>query len=720
MLNGGAVMPDAYAAVDDQTIKSPAFKRLCHLAALDEQGDKRQAVVDGLIITAMLYRDGPWRDWTDWQQALDDIYGLELTEEEIQGGIDRSLAEGRLTRAGRPEYSLSPKQREVAERKIRDAEALEKRVRDNWLSQIPPSLLESPGADTLWSALQEYMAKAFRQHGVETISLLTTEPVQQTDGLSMAQLLEAAITETTSVGSDRDAVGEAIKEFFEVLDPERVKYVTQLLDGTVSFFSLRVDPETADFLKGSLPPLSIFLDTNVIFGLLDIHDSPMAGVTREAIRAITVNRLPFKLYYHARTLKELDMTLDAIGSHLRSRTWSPALSRAALGFAQAMSGIELRYHRLNSQSPTPVSAYLSRYANLPELLNSYGCQIYRDPNNLGYTTEMKGELIAEYQEYAKDMRRRNPRPYEALDHDIVVWLATQRGRKGSRKAALDSGSILLSADFLLWRFDHEYLRVERKATPCVVLPTSLMQVLRPFSATIPNFDAAFLRTFAAPEFRALGVEAEKTIGAVLAYLATFSDLPEETARRILANSIVMKRLGRIDSRSKDFATIIDQQMVDQNAGLLEERIALENQLKERRRAEERAKAELQQVKARLEEVAESGQAQMEREQQVEIDSQSALEAERAKAAGAIRQAKVYRAGLLGLVALVSSLVVYYWSYGRPIAFLRDHPNRLGIVVTALTAVWTIPLIGFRRLRAVAFTILVVDLGALLTIISKGK
>src|SRR5205807_7792883 len=124
----------------------------------------------------------------------------------------------------------------------------------------------------------------------------------------------------------------------------------------------------------------------------------------------------------------------------------------------------------------------------------------------------------------------------------------------SRRGTLFSGSFVLSSDLWFWRFDRQILRKNYASKPIVVLPDSLLQALRPFIGTSSLFDdAAFAKLFSAIEFR--GAETESyadTAQRVAAYLASFADLSEETARRILPDSMLMKRIGQADESSDAF------------------------------------------------------------------------------------------------------------------------------------------------------------------------
>jgi hypothetical protein len=66
---------------------------------------------------------------------------------------------------------------------------------------------------------------------------------------------------------------------------------------------------------------------------------------------------------------------------------------------------------------------------------------------------------------------------------------------------------------------------------------------------------------------------------VLSYLATYKDLPEETAVAILADHALAARLQGLDAESLGFSDAVESRIVELNRTLLEEKVALEEELR---------------------------------------------------------------------------------------------------------------------------------------------
>ena len=77
-----------------------------------------------------------------------------------------------------------------------------------------------------------------------------------------------------------------------------------------------------------------------------------------------------------------------------------------------------------------------------------------------------------------------------------------------------------------------------------------------------NTDAAFAQTFATPEFRGIGRDHGEIVSRVASVLATYTDLTEETATKILTNAMLLTRLRNLDKASDDFQRLIHEELVE--------------------------------------------------------------------------------------------------------------------------------------------------------------
>lgn len=626
-------------------------------------------------------------DANEVAQALSTYFSVELPLGEVRQALETHLRDGRLLPA-RPggRITLSASTRAAVEGRIEDASKLEETVRREWLLEVAAAY---PGLDgeVLWRSLKAYLAAVFRQNGALAVELL--RPGSDTSpgtGNGLAKLLATALKAHGTY--EMPDAASAVTLFFRSSTPARTRYVSQLLDGTFTFFALSVSDATAEFLRGQLPSTRLFLDTNVILGILDLHENPMQEATFELLAFLKKHHLPYQLYCHERTLKELNELVEGASRKLLVARFTPALSRAVAQWSDRTSrltGIERRYHALNAVQPLDPKVFLSKFEHVMELLADKGVKLYREsPPELDVL--VKGEYIAEFEHFLA--QRHKERPYLARDHDIVVWMSLQRQRRRASNA-LKAGALLLTHDYALFDFDARFLRrKDASHVATAVLPQQLVQVLRPLVGTASDFDTRFVEVFAAPAFRTAQSDYDETGSLVVSYLATYEDVSTETAVRVLSDEVLLAQLRPGEQTEAQFRELIEKAVFRDNLNLLatvdEEKRRAEqadvlaqshaqvaaDTAERATRAAEESRSELDDLAASTHEVerqalarAEDLERMVERERARAIDAERQLNEERARSRRSQCRARIALAvvlGVLGLVAIVFGPELLNW------------------------------------------------------------
>jgi hypothetical protein len=543
-----------------------------------------------------------YKSAVDWMEEAKELFGLSLEQQEVEAAFDRAVSEGHLIyNPHRQSYELAPNVRVMTIERMQESEALEISAQSTWLAEVGATVPDIP-SDDMWNCLVTYAGEMFLHHGYEATVLFSAEvDLMETDDAAEAsftpgEALYKAMRSAGIDGSNTTQVAEAIAVFFNGTNSERVRYVTELADSTFNLMALGVDEDTRHTLVHNLPNLTIFVDTNVIFDIVGAQDSQLAAASVELLAVIREQPLPsFKLYCHGKTLQEVERTLEGIGSWLRRTRWTPSVSRALINASPDISSIELKYHQTNSLVPTSPDVFLSRYSSIPALLDQYGIKIYRDAAvETSEALRERAELIAEYGAFI-EKRANRKRPYEALDHDMTLWLATRGRRSRTGRGPIFSGALLLSADYILRRFEREVLgRRASSSTLMVTQPSSLVQALRPFVSMSADYGAAFVQLFSTSSFRVIAPGLGQTINSVASYLATYEGLPEEIATRILTNTILMSRLKDIDRNDEQFQRVVGDAVIDESKAIIQERDRL---LAEQRISVENANAVIAELSA---------------------------------------------------------------------------------------------------------------------------
>ncbi|HET6409848.1 MAG TPA: hypothetical protein VFG14_18300, partial [Chthoniobacteraceae bacterium] len=486
-------------------------------------------------------------------------------------------------------------------------------------------------------------------------------------------------------------------------DRKRAEYIASLADAAFNYFSLAVAPEVSEKLRGKLNKLTLFLDTNFLFGLLNLHVNSQMDVSHELIDAIKRFKLPFRLRYHEATVREMTNTLYFFGKELNKQKWPQRISRAIVA-SGSLSGVELRYHAKNSEQSVSVDDFLAPLHHWQVLLKDKGIDVYNTDSSQARLLE-RANLEAEYVDFLASIYRE--KPIDAIQHDMSV-LETVQSLRTNAKTTLDAGSLLVTCDYNLFRFDFERSRNDGRHHS-TVLPSLLWQILRPFISDNEEFDQAFAETFALPEFSLGRGGAQRAAARMASILSSYSDIPEETATKMLANDLLIAELQSKRTEA-EFAETIESALASENAQLVEERAAITAQLeteKAEREAKERDLAAASEViRTREESIAQKERELRQREESIEtlrtekenqarIASEAAqkalqehLENEKARDRAADLEQAVEDAKLRAIrTAKVASVIIGLLAVGVfelvirslfPWGWLLNHPNGYGL------------------------------------------
>ncbi len=618
-------------------IFSQAFEQMCSVVAIADTQSSDDTLRQLILQCFVVCPDDHLYKQEDVADRIRSLFGLQIPQHRVDAVFIKMIEDGCIVCPNSTNYTLPLQVRTALQVRIDEANTLEITLKNRWMGEVA---VDHPAVDStqLWDALRDYLARAFGRHGILTAALLdpsidaTAEQSQ-----SLASLLDGVV-DRSFPQEQRAEARTVISDFLgSVVDhPDRATYIAQLANGAFNYYSLAVAPDVSAQLQAHLSDLTLFLDTNFLLGILDLHEHHLVEISRQLLDDIKTHKLPFKLRFHPFTQDEMRATLDYYGSRLRRATWTPALSQAVLAQVSMLSGIERKYHQMNAARKIDVSAFLSRYDHVDELLKDQGIDIHRTRVDQDLDP---AKLVYDYGEYLKGRRARRKgdkkeKGERTIMHDMTL-LAFVRRQRTRVASSLDAGALLLTCDAILCKFDWLDSR-RRHAGVSTIMPDVLWQILRPFLLASPQldregFDRAFAATFAIPELRSIDTSGprEKARERMLYMLAKFEGLSEKTAARFLSNDLLLDRL-RTDVSEDEFQRQVQCAALDDNAVLLEDKMALEQEIERQSAEAEVRQANMQAahevVLAALAEEREAGErARRERE-----DTQRALDAERAK------------------------------------------------------------------------------------------
>ena len=670
---------------------SLAFEKMCNFVAIANTRDGDEILRQLILQCFVVLPDERFENPKLVSQTLDALFGLQIPEHWFQSIFSLLVEEGVIIRFENY-YILRTEIRSELQKRIDEAMALEENVKQEWFKELM-NKFSTLSHDQAWATLRRYLAGAFRRHGIQTAALLDPDVNAAPEySESLSELLEDVVKDVVPK-EQQPLAKQAVSEFLADVGnhPNRAKYLTQLGDGAFNYFSLIVAPDTSELFRQRLQPLTLFFDTNFLFGVLDLHVNPLVEVSNELLRLVEKYSFPFKLRFHEATEKEIRSTISFYRQLLGSRNWSQELSRAAT-VTRCVSGVVAKYHQMNAERSMDVDSFFGFYEHSDVLLQSKNILIYKPEAQQDIT-----DLVAKYQEFLN--KNNKEKPQKIVEHDMTLLDTVQKLRSNA-KSSIEAEALLITCDYLLYRFDWETSRREGRLS-CVVLPNIFWQVLRPFTPSDLDFDRSFAETFALPEFRSLSSGSLEACSKLLCLLALYKDIPEETAVRLLSNDLLINRLRKIDD-DKKFQESVESAIAADNFSLIEEKAALAKQLENEKMEREAKDKELREEKIRFQEERDKMQRRLsEKEDELKVlrkvesekrEIESAVSVERSgreetkreldqekRGRKGVEKVKETYATALGIIsALILSVSFIYTVNNLPWTWLLNNQNSYGL------------------------------------------
>ncbi|MDP1624442.1 MAG: hypothetical protein Q8L64_01605 [bacterium] len=662
---------------------SLAFQQMCSMVAIGQTKSQDETLRELVLQTLVLLPEEKISNERDLTKIFNTLFGLQIADHEIKFAIERLISEEVIVPSGTGSLLLSEPIAKAVRVNIDTATALEGRVRDGWSEELNTNYPELSFTDS-WLALRNYLAGAFLRHGIQAVALLDSSfEMDHIHSQSLTELLNSAVKDIPS--ELRLNTKRAISNFVAATGhyPERSKYIAQLADGAFNYFSLATDPKVAEKIRQNLNPITLFLDTNFLFGILGLTINPQVAVSEELIRAIHQYKFPFSLKRHKKTQDELLSTVTKYEGDLSQRHWSKNISRAAIT-SRFLSGVEVKYHQAYIETGIDVQSFFRPYHHADVLLNERAIDSYDEKNIDDQSQQRIATLIADYEDFLKAKGR--DKPYKTIDHDMTV-LDVARQLRGNAKSTLEAGALVLTCDYSLYAFDWEISK-KQGVEPCTVLPNLLWQVLRPLIPSDENFSQAFAQTFAIPEFRTISSGSAAACSKMISIMAGYKDFPEETAARMLSNDILIDQLRKAQS-DEEFQSFVDAAIVNENAQLIGENTMLVKKYEVEKIEKNEISRQLADTTAMARQQEEYIFTEKERRVQAEKNATQERE-ERQKAEKQAKDEKdkrtqaeeklsltfaIVKAVLFGVLAIsLFELLVYK----LPWSWLKTHPNSYGL------------------------------------------
>ena len=528
---------------------SPELISLVHHVKLYESGWWDEAL-QRLIITIV---------WVSPQQItsneikteLKNTFDIHIESDRLANQLKLMVASKDLNLVDDKKYSVSEKCKETFEHDLNQYEDIEKYAKSRFseaLAKHDPSL----SGDDVWQSFHEKcLYPLIDSMGAKFFDLISSNSSIQEDHA----FFDFTKCYTGNIGA---AIKASVIEFINPNDIKIRSYILRQLNA--SFYVKAGNLKESDIqklrdLKDKKVQLNLFIDTNFLFSILDLHDNPANDAAQELMDVIKKIKksMSVNLYISPETAEEAKQVINFHSSQLKYFRCSKRLVNAALKRPD-LNGFTIKYFErcANSDALIDPDEYFDPYIrNLVATIRPRGIELYNDKSFESYGTrqDVVDDILMEL-EYEKKHRSDDPKTYELLRHDIVLWHFIKDQRPAYIESPLDCQHWIVTVDFRFIGFDSFKIK-KTSGIPICVYPTTLIQILQLWVPRSQEFESAIIKSFKLPfligDFDA---NSEKTTIGILKILSRYEnidDLDESTITSILINDALRKKFGETNS-----------------------------------------------------------------------------------------------------------------------------------------------------------------------------
>jgi hypothetical protein len=534
--------------------------------------DTREDTIKSIIKTTLLESKDPINLKT-LKENIDIIYDIELYDVEFNA-ILKKLNEAEEIHIEKELYSLlQDEKRKLIEiaAKLKSGEVIRFQNFKSFIDGESTIKFGDEEIKLLWNTLKDYLYGCFYQYGVKAIEYLHPQYAKPDSvNLNHGEVFNDAVKklgkkELTNVFKI------SVDKFPDYATKEDLDFIDEIGQKTLAFASLGLSPEQAkEDLDSELIDWTLYLDTNFLFSVLDLHSNVENEACKELLKLVILNKdiIKIKFRYSELTLKELrhkKTDFASLDESLTNSAIRAILKSDELDDFARKYYCELLKNRDETIHPTKI-------IDLAEItLPKEGIEISR---NQKQTESLNQEYIdiriVEYQRYINEINEvrsdfskknhTNFRQYYRSDsqitHDIVLREIILSSRRLFKKDEIKTFNEVkyfgLTIDDLLIKFDgRQNISSGIYKYPTFFKPSYLLnKLVKLLPIKTPNYKKAFIKAVSSIGFYKEPQKSNDIIK-VASYLKKYGIDNENVLLNLISEKLFMEKFHQ-ESSNPDF------------------------------------------------------------------------------------------------------------------------------------------------------------------------
>lgn len=613
-------------------ILSSEIVSLVHHVKLNESGWWEKAVQNIIISTFGIHENKPISDKIIFENVREEIK-TEIDLTRLKKQFDSLKSKSIIVTAPDNLYMLSEEKYEEFQSSYASQKEIEFEAEDRFHA-LSAKFCSDIDSKKLWIDLNEHLIiPLIKEIGAKTYELISGSDSKNIEEYGQFQ------TFLSRFNGNRSKIQALLLQYFDFSNEFVKKYILHQLNAYFFIEATNLNQQTVEKvyeLSKSQTNLKIFVDTNFLLTLLDLHDNPSNDAAFALLELIDEikNKVNIKFYVLPKTVEEFQNLIKKFKDHLKRL--KPTLNQAiAAEGTDEFTGIVKKYFQKCHEKNRilDLEDYFDPYLdNFSVNIRKKGIEIQQD-NMDKYATDPRvvNDLLEQveyrYEKYSKagkyqgmseeDRRGKRDMIYDKFNHDCQIWYYVKDKRPAYIDSTKDVKNWILTLDFSFLEYDKYKQNTDTKNRISICLhPNEFISMLQFWIPRTEKFENAILGSFRLPFFfKEVDSDSEKISIDILRAMSQYEDgekFSPELVTEILTNKALRQKIKPNNSVEENALLIKDEvfKSYELKKEQLKEETEKKNELSEKLSS---VKSEVQALSKKIDELQDKTNLKIEKE-----------------------------------------------------------------------------------------------------------
>jgi hypothetical protein len=495
------------------------------------------------------------------QAALLGTFKLPISTAKLLTALGSLESRKMLLRLPTDAYKIPEEQSIIFEKEIDASEKIESAAKETFCKMVAEIGEELEPAKVWESFEHQFLGPLIKQVGANAYRLVAGERMT----------VDSALVDYFLMPFPSGVHGKLralVTAFIDPKKPEVCAYISRMLHARFCVEASGLPEDVLAKLNASVGKqirFRMFVDTNFLFSLLEIHENPSNAAAQELRELIAqLNGNPrIELFVTPETIEEAKGSIAHTKGLLSGLPAGSNFTQIALGHVFSGMAVKFLTERLRKNGKLTTEDWFDPYLyDFVPIARGKGVELFNEKLD-GYSTRQ--DVVDDINILIEFETRRLPehkrKSYPKIAHDMMLWHFVNDKRPAYVESPTDADSWILTVDFRFIAFDEHKQNHSKSKIPLCIHPTSLIQLLQFWIPRTKAFEEAVLGSLRLPFlFQDFDAEGEQTSLKILKGIGRFEGnegLSQDAITQVMLNEGLRSRLRAGETDEVEVALIRD-------------------------------------------------------------------------------------------------------------------------------------------------------------------